>query len=196
MDGSKPGLLSLPYDIRHLIYQHLFPREQQIYIQAFGNELRSILPEWPIPTEVLSVCRQINHEASEYLYNGYLFNVIGTKKDCLANYERFLTTLRKHGRYEPRIDAFTNGEHSTTMCISLQAGSGKVDLLQRRRRGQPTDIRSMQLESTSSQRGLYQVLRSIEDWLSTENKRWRLFLVCGVVNVIVTCVIAAIWKRW
>ncbi|KAK5134330.1 hypothetical protein LTR08_006759 [Meristemomyces frigidus] len=138
-------LLALPYDIRYLIYQQLFPPDEQLYVQAQGTKLQSMRPEG-LPTHVLLVSRQINAEASGYLYNSYLFNIVGTKKDCLANYETFLQPLRKHARKSVRIDAFSNGVHSATMCISLQAGEAKSDVLNRRARGQRRTIQEMEDE--------------------------------------------------
>ncbi|KAK5123859.1 hypothetical protein LTR85_002055 [Meristemomyces frigidus] len=145
-------ILALPYDVRYLIYQHIFPPGEQIYIQAHGNALQSILPEDGLPTDALLVCRQINEEASGYLYNNYLFNIVGTKKDCLASYETFLEPLRKHARHEVRIDAFSNGEHSSTMCISLRAGDAKDGVLNRRARGQHKSIGEVERELGIEQR--------------------------------------------
>ena len=105
----------LPYDIRHRIYQHLFPRGEQIYIAIFKDTFSPIIPEDNVPIEFLLTCRAIHAEGSEYLYNSYLFNIIGTKRDCLYNYERFLETLKKHARHEVYINAFSNGPHSATM---------------------------------------------------------------------------------
>lgn len=147
-------LLSLPYDIRYLIYQHLLPREEQIYIQAVGKGLRSILPADGLPTNALLVCRQVNAEASGYLYNNYLFNIVGTKKDCLATYHHFLKPLRKHARNEVRINAFSNGEHSSTMCISMEAGDAKLAVLNRRRRGEPKAIHELEQEQHRSTNGV------------------------------------------
>ena len=141
-----PHFLSLPYDIRYLIYQHLFPPEEQIYIQALGSTLRSILPEDRLPTNALLACRQMHAEGSGYLYNSYLFNIVGTKKDCVTAYEPFLKTLRGYARHDVRINAFSNGEHSATMCISLQAGDARMGILKRRRRGEPKAISELEQE--------------------------------------------------
>jgi len=141
-----PHLLSLPYDIRYLIYQHLFPPEEQIYIQALGTTLRSILPEDGLPINALRVCHQLNAEASGYLYNSYLFNIVGTKKECLSAYQPFLKNLRKHAQHNVRVNAFSNGEHSATMCISLQAGDARMGILKRRRRGEPKAISELEQE--------------------------------------------------
>ena len=140
------SFLALPYDIRYLIYQEIFPRDEQLYIQALDKSLRSILPEGNLPTSIFRVDRQLHHEASEFLYNGYLFNIVGTKKNCLANYKPFLQTLRKHARNEVNMNAFSNGNHSATMCLSLQAGDAKMALINRRRRGEPKTILELQEE--------------------------------------------------
>ncbi|KAK5689874.1 hypothetical protein LTR97_012634 [Elasticomyces elasticus] len=139
-------LLSLPYDVRYLIYQQLFPPEEQIYIQAYDKTVHSISPAGTISANILLANRQLGSEAGAFLYNGYLFNLVGTKQDCLANYKPFLRTLRKYARSEVNINAFSNGDHSATMCLSLQAGDAKMGILNRRRRGEPRTIRELQDE--------------------------------------------------
>lgn len=141
-----PSLLSLPYDIRYAIYQHLFPHGEQIYIQAYSGRLHTILPEDGLSVSVLLSCRQLHTELSGYLYNNYLFNIIGIKSDCLETYRIFETVLRKYAKCPVRINAFSNGDHSATMCISMQAGDAKMDVLRRRGRGEPKTIREMELE--------------------------------------------------
>ncbi len=139
-------LLALPYDIRYLIYKELFPREEQIYLHAYEKTLRTISPAGTIAANVLLVCRQLHVEAGGFLYNGYLFNLVGTKNDCLANYKPFLRTLRKYARDEVNINAFSNGDHSTTICLSLQAGDARMGILNRRRRGEPKTLQELQVE--------------------------------------------------
>ena len=139
-------LLDLPYDIRYLIYQHLFPRSEQIYIGVIQNGLRAIIPEGRVPIELLLTSHAIYAETSDYLYNSFLFNIIGTKRDCLANYAGFLSTLRNHAREEVHVNAFSNGSHSATMCLSIQAGLARMALLKRRERGEPTTIRKLEKE--------------------------------------------------
>ena len=139
-------LYDLPYDIRCHIYQHLFPSSQQIYIWIIQDTLRAIIPNGRIPVELLTASRALHVEASEYLYNSYLFNLIGTKRDCLQNYERFLVTLRKYARGEVHVHAFSNGIHSSTMCISVQAGEARMALLERRSRGQLMSITQLESE--------------------------------------------------
>ena len=139
-------LLALPYDVRYQIYRHVFPFGEQIYIQAFRSTLKSITPEHTIPTELLLTCRALNRETSEFLYNNYLFNIIGTKKDCLATYTGFLETVEKHARNKVHIDAFSNGSHSVTMCFSIQAGEGRMPILERRKRGERKGIEELKRE--------------------------------------------------
>ncbi|KAK1059380.1 hypothetical protein LTR12_012637 [Friedmanniomyces endolithicus] len=139
-------LLALPYDIRYLIYKELFPREEQIYLHAYEKTLRTISPGGTIAANILLVCRQLRVEAGGFLYNGYLFNLVGTKKDCMANYKPFLRTLRKYARDEVNINAFSNGDHSATICLSLQVGDTKMGILNRRRRGEPKTLQELQAE--------------------------------------------------
>ena len=139
-------LLSLPYDVRYMIYSRVFPPRPQIYLQAVGSRLRSITPEHKISTGLLRVNKLIHAEASEYLYRSYLFNIIGTKPDCLSSYRPFLKTTKKRSRQTVRIDAFSNGIHSATACLSIQAGTGRLALMKRRERGEPIDIDQLERE--------------------------------------------------
>lgn len=140
-------LISLPYDIRYLIYSHVFPATPQIHIHAIDGHLRCITPEHDIPTALLRVCKALGMEASEYLYNNYLFNILGTKKDCLATYNTFLKVAQKYARDKVHIHAFSNGIHSVTGCLSIHAGDGKaLAMLRQRQRGQPKTILELQEE--------------------------------------------------
>jgi hypothetical protein len=143
-------LLALPYDIRHVIYQELFqPYGRQIYIQATADSLISITPDQAIPTALLRTCRQLHLEATEYLYSHYLFNIIGKKEACLARYGSFLRTVKQHANDEVHVDAFSNGPHSATMCISIHAGRGKAGILTKRDRGVRMSIAEVQREVVS-----------------------------------------------
>ncbi|KAI7196319.1 hypothetical protein KC316_g4131 [Hortaea werneckii] len=140
------SLLALPYDVRHAIYQQLFPPHDQIYIQAFGDRLRFISPGDGLALQLSLVCKDLSAEARAYLYNSYLFNIVGTKNDCMKAYKSFEAILRRHARHAVRINAFSNGQHSATMCISMQSGDVKMGVLNRRRRGEAKTIREMELE--------------------------------------------------
>lgn len=140
------ALESLPYDIRYLVYRHLFPPTSQIYIQSIGDRLISITPDHKIPTAFLRTNKFLRRESSEYLYNSYLFNIIGTKSDCLRAYPPFLVTTEKHSRAPVRVDCFSNGVHAATACISIQVGTGRLALLRRRERGVPMEIAELERE--------------------------------------------------
>ena len=160
------NFLSLPYDIRHLIYEHLFPPGGQMYIQALRDGYTSIAPDHRVPASILRVCRQLHAETCEYLYNTYLFNIIGLKQDCMQSYDQFQHTVAKHARDDVHAYAFGNGAHSATICISLHAGSGKTDTVRRRERGV-----EMKIE---------QVRREVAQGLELEQGRFCVRLVEGV----------------
>jgi hypothetical protein len=110
--------------------------------------------KYRLSTGLLSTCRAINEEASEYLYNRYLFNVIGTKQHCIAAYKGFLQTMEKYARHELHVNAFSNGAHSSTMCISIHSGEGRTAMLRRRARGEPKAIVELEKEVAGSSRPL------------------------------------------
>lgn len=140
-------LLSLPYDIRFLIYQHVFPTPPQIYLQALQDKsITAIIADGTIDTSILLTCRAVHTEAAGYLYNTYLFNLIGTKEDCLRSHKSFLQTLQNYARDEVHINAFSNGVHSDTMCISMHTGDGKTAILRGRRRGVETTLSEIREE--------------------------------------------------
>ncbi|KAF2720248.1 hypothetical protein K431DRAFT_285919 [Polychaeton citri CBS 116435] len=148
VESPNSRLLSLPYDVRHAIYQQLFPPGQQLYLHGdMTGQVRMMMPpDVSIPNNFLLVCRELHREGSEYLYNRYLFNVIGTKRGCLKSYRTFQDTMAKYTRCPIRIDAFSNGDHSATSCICLQAGESQLRVLERRRRGQPTTLGKLKTE--------------------------------------------------
>lgn len=149
MPESRPlTLVSLPYDIRYLIYQHIFPRTQQIYLQALQDgSIKAVLSYGSnITTNIFLTCRAIYMEAAGFLYNNYLFNLIGTKQLCLSSHKGFLKTVRKHAREEVHVHAFSNGVHSDTMCISIHTGDRSAAILKDRRRGVEITLREVQRE--------------------------------------------------
>jgi hypothetical protein len=145
-------LLDLPYDIRHQIYLHLFPTGQQIYIQANRDRLRSITADREIPTGLLRTCKSLGKETLEFLYSNYLFNIVGRKKNCLSSYDAFVEVVEKYARDEVYYQAFSNGSHSDTMCVSVHAGEHKIAILDRRQRGEPKTIVELQHEVGSTTR--------------------------------------------
>lgn len=144
--SSGDQLSRIPYDIRYMIYSLLFPDEDQVYLQAQGKDLHCILPGGGIPVNLFLVNRQLSTEARAYLYNSYLFNLVGPRADCLRTFSRFTKYVETHARAPVSVDAFGNGAHSSTMCISIQAGTAKMSVLKRRRRGEWQDIKKLHRE--------------------------------------------------
>ena len=136
----------LPYDVRHRIYHHLFPQDQQIYIQVSDTRLVHLGARGQFPVELLHTCRALSLEASEYIYNKYLFNIVGSKHRCLRVYQGFLDTVKKHARDVVHLHALSNGEHSATMCISIHVGDGRLATVDRRGRGERRDIEDLKSE--------------------------------------------------
>jgi len=185
-------LLTLPYDIRHLIYDQVFPPGPQIYIHVLGSSLKSITPEHRVPTTLLRVNSQLHVEASEYLYNGYLFNLVGTKKDCITAYKPFLATIEKYSREAVRADVFSNGRHSATMCMSLQSGDAKLDFLKSRERGQPTTLMSLKEEVAAEDGMRFWGLGC--GWRNTLSVR--MLALTAIPAVVVMAVLSMWWRYW
>lgn len=141
-------LFDLPYDIRHQIYQHLFPSTDSIYIQAFTNGMKIIQDshDRTMPFNFLLTCRALHAEASAHLYNNYLYNIVGRKRNCLNVYADFLNTAKKYARDEVHVSAFSNGPHSDTMGISIHVGEAKTAMLRKRARGEPKELCELQQE--------------------------------------------------
>ena len=139
-------LLSLPYDIRYQIYKHLFPAENQIYIQVLDQKLQGRTIKRKVPTNLLLTCRALHIEAGDYLYSSYLFNIIGDKRLVLSMYQPFVDTTKKYARDEVRVEALSNGSHSSTMCMSIYAGDAKKAIINRRERGEPKAIHDLEQE--------------------------------------------------
>lgn len=160
-----------------------------MYIQATRRTLTSITPDQAIPTALLRTCRQLHLEAAEYLYSRYLFNIIGRKEDCLARYGPFLRTMSKHVNDEVHVDAFSNGPHSATMCISMHSGNGKIEILNRRDRGVRRTIEEMQLEmaerNSGRTHGATMLSKVYHEWY-----RCVLYaIVAAIIAVLVRCCI-------
>lgn len=147
-----PHLLTLPYDIRHLIYTHLFPpSSEQIYIQAHDGNMHILTstPETHLAVPLFRTCRRLHAESAAFFYSAHLFNLVGTRTEVLARYAGLLATMRGHAAFsgrEVRVDAFSNGSHSRTVCVSMQVGEGKVGMLERRNRGVRREMAELVLE--------------------------------------------------
>lgn len=146
--GSRTYLLSLPYDIRHTIYKHLFPNEQIIYLKASKDRLASMMRPGELPMNLGLSCRQLHNEANEYLYNNYPINIIGYKKYCVAHFQPIHTLAQKFAKKGSCLQVLDNGELSTTACVSIYPRGGRVeDMMRRRKQGKPRDLREVKREA-------------------------------------------------
>lgn len=144
------NLLSLPYDIRFLIYSHLFPQMSQIYLMAKTTGLDLMHPPDYLQLSILSTCSQLYTEASGYLYNNYLFNTVGYKRHCMAHYGTILELLDKHAHHGAKIDVLDNGSLSMTACVSMYAKDGHVEAMARKRqRGVRRALRDVEVEAAA-----------------------------------------------
>jgi hypothetical protein len=91
-------LLSLPYDVRYIIYSHLFPSLRQLYLMASRESIHPMMRPGSLNMEIFLTCRQLHLEASGYLYNNYLFNIIGYKKYCMAHYRPINLLVERYAR--------------------------------------------------------------------------------------------------
>ena len=145
---SNMSFLHLPYDIREQIYLQLFPHTPNIYLHATDDGVVHLPQDRDsgIPTAYLRTCKALHREASEYLYNGYIFDIVGKKKDCVFQHQRLKKTVEKYARNEVHTRALSNGLDSWTGCISIFAGDAKLAISERRQRGQPATIEELARE--------------------------------------------------
>jgi hypothetical protein len=146
--GSRLHLLSLPVDIRWIVYSHLFPSLRQVYLMASKESVNPMMRPGSLGTDVFLVCRQLQVEASDYLFNNYLFNIIGYKKYCMAHYKPVYKLVERHARNGAEIEILDNGDLSSTACVSIYAKEGHVEaVLQVRKRGVQRDLKEVEEEA-------------------------------------------------
>lgn len=142
--------LDLPYDVRHHIYSHLFPPSNHLYLHSTeAGPIHLPTHDSTVPVDLLRTCPALHQEASEYLYNTYRLDVVGRKADCLKHYKSIQATVEKYARDEVHVRAFSNGRDSSTGCISILVGDGKLATLQRRQRGLPMTVEELESEEKS-----------------------------------------------
>ena len=140
--------LDLPYDIRFSIYEQLFPSVPQLYLHAVEDGVR-YLPQQDssIPIGFLLANKALSLEASEYLYNNYLINIVGRKHDCFSFYPGVLRTVKRYARTQTHVRAFSNGLGSSTGAISIAVGDAKLQMLENRQRGDPKTMEQFKQEA-------------------------------------------------
>ncbi|KAF2212848.1 hypothetical protein CERZMDRAFT_97347 [Cercospora zeae-maydis SCOH1-5] len=154
-------LLALPYDIRFLLYQHLFPAGKYINLEAGRSSLRAIEQNLSVPTAFLKTCRFLHSEASRFLYTNYLFLIVGEKRDCLANYEKLQRTLQHHAQAPVHVHPLSNGKHSQTGAILLHVGDARLFGVQARGRGVPVTVEDLKREVETGGEGGFGVMRMV-----------------------------------
>jgi len=146
--SSPLHLLSLPYDIRWIIYSHLFPSLRQIYLMASKESINPMMRPGSLSTGILLTCHQLHSEASDYLFNNYLFNIIGYKKHCMAHYKPLYELMQRHAKHGANVEILDNGTLSSTVCVSIHAKAGHVEaMLHVRQRGVPRDLHEVEKEA-------------------------------------------------
>ncbi|PPJ59096.1 hypothetical protein CBER1_01664 [Cercospora berteroae] len=150
-EPTSSRLLALPYDIRFLIYEHLFPIGKYINIEAGRNSHLKPNQDSTVPTAFLRTCRLLHAEASRYLYTNYFFLVFGEKRDCLANYEKLQRTLQLHAQSKIHVHPLSNGKHSQTGAILLT--SSDAFSVKARGRGVPVTVEDLRREVEAGKNG-------------------------------------------
>jgi hypothetical protein len=146
--GSPLHLLSLPYDIRWMIYSHLFPSLRQIYLMASKESINPMMRPGSLSIGILLTCRQLHSEASDHLFNNYLFNIIGYKKHCMAHYKPLYELMERYAKHGANVEILDNGTLSSTACVSIHAKNGHVEaMLHVRQRGVPRDLKEVEEEA-------------------------------------------------
>jgi hypothetical protein len=149
---QSPGLLSLPYDIRCIIYRHLLPNESQIYLTV-GRDQKAKTVLYPMHARAdlsMTLCRvsrQLNQEFAAYVYTNYLFNIVGKLKELLLAYKPILLVMQKYARTTVQHDIYSNGPLSSTACVSIYATGGVVQrTVVKRQRGILRDWKEVEEE--------------------------------------------------
>lgn len=145
--SSPLHLLSLPYDIRWIIYSHLFPSLQQVYLMASKEGINPMMRPGSLKPDIFLTCRQLQAEASDYFFNNYLFNIIGYKQHCMAHYKPLYELMDRYAKHGASVEVLDNGTLSSTACVTIHAKDGHVEAtLRARRRGVPRDLKEVEEE--------------------------------------------------
>ena len=146
--GSRLHILSLPYDVRYLIYSHLFPSLRQLYLMASRESIHPMMSPGSLNMDIFLTCRQLRLEASGYLYNNYLFNIIGYKKYVMAHHKPINLLVERYAKNGSSIEILDNGLLSSTACVSIHAKGGHLEaVLQVRKRGVTRNLEEVEKEA-------------------------------------------------
>jgi hypothetical protein len=190
--GRPLHLLSLPYDIRWIIYSHIFPPMQQICLMPYKEGLDPMMPPGSLETHIFLACRQLQAEASDYLFNNYLFNIFGYKKHCVAHYKPIYELMEKYAKHGANIEILDNGALSSTGCVSIYARGGHVEaMLHARRRGVPRDLKEVEEEAAQMPERADVSVGYFDRLLVIRMIDCASFLMCGVRAITTHAMISA-----
>jgi hypothetical protein len=97
----KPTLLTLPSEIRFLIFSHYFYRSEPLRLRAPCPLPRAAPPKQPSEFALLKTCRQIHDEAEPFLYRNIHFG-------WLANMTKVLSRPARKAFYSRNIREATS----------------------------------------------------------------------------------------
>jgi len=148
LNSSRLHLLSLPYDVRYLIISHLFPSLKQLYLMAYRDSIHPMMRPGSLNMNIFLTSRQLRIEASDYLFNNYLFNIIGYKKHVMVHYKPVNLLMERYAKQGSSVEFLDNGVLSSTACVSVHAKGGRVEaMLQARQRGVTRNLEEVEKEA-------------------------------------------------
>jgi len=115
---------------------------------ASKESINPMMRPGSLSTGILLTCHQLHSEASDYLFNNCLFNIIGYKKHCMAHYKPLYKLMERYAKHGANVEILDNGELSSTACVSIHAKDGHVEaMLHVRQRGVPRDLQEVEKEA-------------------------------------------------
>lgn len=115
---------------------------------ASRESINPMMRPGSLSTGILLTCHQLHSEASDFLFNNYLFNIIGYKKHCMAHYKPLYNLTERYAKHGANVEILDNGTLSSTACVSIHAKDGHVEaMLHVRQRGVPRDLQEFEEEA-------------------------------------------------
>ena len=132
MENPYTNLLSLPYDVRRLIYEYYFPINEHIHLNS-GPISERATPEGSLKsrlplaaTSLMLVCKQVNLETTPILYGPNTFFMVANEKlESLPYYNssRWLHNLRIPTRQMvKKLDILVHVPMERSLMIGLLSG--------------------------------------------------------------------------
>ena len=142
---TKPHLLSLPYDVRRLIYEYYFPVNKHIHLTS-GPLSKKVIPEGsiesrlpPEATSLMRVCKQVNLETTPILYATNTFFMVANETLQAQSYwisSRWLHNLRIPTRQMvKKLELLVRVPLKRSLMIGLSSGVAHFPHLEVRFKG-------------------------------------------------------------